>query len=331
MLNKKLENGNEIRMGIEFDAWKRPVNYYLHQVNPNDSYYGLERYGIRHLVLPARDVIHPFIRYRAKQAHGIPWMVTPAQRMKMLGGYEEAELVASRVAAAKMGFFKTQGDAEYKGEDDGSGNKIMDAQPGAFETLPQGLELDKWDPQHPNANYPAVVKAWLRGIAAGLGTSYHTLANDMEAVNFASGMIGLGEERDFWKTIQYWFIENFSEPVFTAWLEMAIITGIVPLPMSKFAKFNAPAFQGRRWKFVNPAVEVEAIKTMLDLRLTSITRQCAEQNIDRDELFQEIADERQKMEDLQIMPEAVKESLSQVALQDAQAQQAESQPAPKAA
>lgn len=319
-LNKKLENGNEIRMGIEFDVWRAPINYYLLKYNPNDSYYGLERYGLRHTILPAREVLHPFIKYRPMQTHGIPWMVTPAQLMKMLKGYEESELVASRVAAAKMGFLKPTGDVSYTGPDDGSGNKLMDAEPGAFEILPQGLELEKWDPQHPNATYPQVVKAWLRGIAAGLGTSYHTLANDMEAVNFASGMIGLGEERDFWKFIQYWFIEDFCEPVFGAWLEMALLSGMVPLPMSKFAKFNAPYFSGRRWDWVNPAVEAQATDIAIKNRLTSITRVLAERNIDRDELFQEIADERKEMEALDIMPEEVATALKEIDVMDQQAQ-----------
>lgn len=312
---RSTNTGNEIKMGVEFNVWGERVNYYLFARNPNDSYYGLQNYGPRHVVLPARDVIHPFIRYRPKQTHGIPWMVTPAERLKMLKGYEEAELVASRVAAAKMGFFQTTGDVEYEGTPDGAGNKYMDAEPGAFEQIPKGLELAKWDPQHPNAAYPQVVKAWLRGAAAGLGVSYHTLANDMEAVNFASGMIGLGAERDAWKCIQDWQIGKFEVPVHTNWLEAAMLTKAVPLPMSKFKKFNAPCFNGRRWEFVNPGVEVTAIKELLALRMTSITRECAKKNIDRDELFQEIEEERKEMERRGILPEAVLESMASVQAQ----------------
>lgn len=329
-LNKKLGNGHEIRMGVELNEWKRPVAYYLLKYNPNDSYYGLERWGLRHTVLPARDVIHPFIRYRSKQTHGIPWMVTPAQRLKMLGGYEEAELVASRLGACKSIWLEQTGDQTYNGPDDGMGNKLMDAEPGGAEILPAGLKPNFWDPAHPNSNYPQVVKAWLRGVAAGLGTSYHTLANDMEAVNFASGMIGLGEERDAWKGIQYWIIEDFEEPLHTNWLEMAILSGVVPLPMSKFAKFNAPYFSGRRWPFVNPAVEVGAIEIELKQRLTSITRVLAERNIDRDELFQEIEEERKELERRKILPEDVMTALADIEAAEQQAQQQDGR-APKAA
>ncbi len=335
-LNKpQMANGHEIKMGVEFNEWGERVNYYLFARNPNENYYGLQNYGPRHVILPARDVIHPFIRYRPRQTHGIPWMVTPAQRMKMLAGYEEAELVASRLAATKSILFERVGEATYQGPDDGMGNKLMDAEPGGMEILPEGLKPTFWDPQHPNSTYPQVVKAWLRGAAAGLGVSYHTLANDMEAVNFASGMIGLGEERDTWKCIQDWEIEEFEEPLHTNWLEMAILSGQVPLPMSKFAKFNTPSFSGRRWDFVNPSVEVEAIKTKLNLRLTSITRELAKQNIDRDELFQEIEEERKEMERRKIMPEEVVTALAEVDAMEQQAdaamEAAKNPPASKAA
>lgn len=306
----RTSRGTEIRMGIEINQWHEKINYYLLKRNPNDSYCGLESWGDRHEILPAKDVIHPFIRYRPRQTQGIPWMVTSAERMKMLKGYEEAELVASRVAAAKMGFFQSKGDTQYEGEDDAAGNKLMEAEPGSFEQLPTGLELAAWDPQHPNSNYPQVHKAWLRGVAAGLGVSYHTLANDMEAVNFASGMIGLGEERDAWMCMQYWFAEDFCEPVFEAWLESAIITGNVPLPMSKFKKFNAPDFTGRRWSFVNPGVEVDALKKRLDMRVTTLSSELRKLNLEPAEVFQEISDERKEMERLGILPEEVVQALA---------------------
>lgn len=318
-LNKRLGDGREIKMGVEFDEWGRRVNYYLLARNPNDSYYGLQNYGPRHVILPARDVLHPFVKYRPRQTHGIPWMVTPGERMKILAGYDMAELVSSRLAATKSVLFKRTGDASYQGPEDGLGNKLMDAEPGGMEILPEGLDPVFWDPQHPNSQFPQVVKTWLRGVAAGLGVSYHTLANDMEAVNFASGMIGLGEERDNWRNIQNWFIDDFEGPLHKNWLEMAILSKQVPLPMSKFKKFLAPCFSGRRWKFVNPGVEVEAIKTKLALRLTSITRELAEQNIDRDELFQEIEDEHKDMERRGILPEEVVTALAEVEIAQQQA------------
>ena len=91
----------------------------------------------------------------------------------MLAGYEQAELVASRVAASKMGFFKrTNPDARYSGEDeehDDRGNVIQEADPGSMTELPFGVEFQAWDPEHPGGNFKPFVKAVLRGASCARG------------------------------------------------------------------------------------------------------------------------------------------------------------------
>jgi capsid protein len=50
-------------------------------------------------------MIHAFLPERAMQTRGAPWMSPVIADLKMLNGYREAELVAARVGASKMGFF----------------------------------------------------------------------------------------------------------------------------------------------------------------------------------------------------------------------------------
>lgn len=287
-----LENGNEVRMGVELDAWGRPVAYHLRTWNPNDTFI-TQRGPQRRYRVPASEIIHLFVNRRALQTRGISWMATSGYRMNMLGKYEEAEVTAARAAACKMGFLtKTSGNQEYVGEEDDDGNKLMEAEPGALEELPFGMDIKSLDWNHPNSSYQVFMKTALRGIAAGLGVSYNSLANDMESVNFASGKLGLEDEREVWKAVQYWFIESFCEEVFSEWLLSAMTTGALdPLPMSKFDKFNAPYFIGRRWAYINPQQEVSADVSKLNARLASHSRILAERNVDRDELFDEIADD----------------------------------------
>jgi capsid protein len=81
-------------------------------------------------------------------------------RLKMLEGYEEAELTAARVAAAKMGFYTSPAGETYNGDDNDNGTPIMDAEPGTFEVLPEG-----WDLNHRPSAHPCVsdfVKSTLR-------------------------------------------------------------------------------------------------------------------------------------------------------------------------
>ena len=294
--------GNQVRMGVEIDQWRRPVYYWLRKNDPNDFYYVNTPADMWEQV-PTRDIIHLFVKKKPNQTRGVPWMVTAMKSLNMLGGYSEAELVAARFEASRLDYFKQTGDAEYVGDTDTDGNKLSNAEPGSREILPSGLERQSNDPVRPNSNYGEFVKSVLREVAAGLEfVSYNTLANDMESVNFASGKLGLDEERQGWKVVQNWFIEEFHQRVFEAWLEMQLTTGLIPLPLTKFDKFNSAEWTGRRWDQVNPQQEMAAMTMRLKLRLTSISRELAKMGIDRDELFEEIEQDKLSAESKDITP-----------------------------
>jgi capsid protein len=52
----------------------------------------------------AAEIIHKFIQYRPGQTRGVTLFAPILLDLKMLDGYQQAELVATRMAAAKMGF-----------------------------------------------------------------------------------------------------------------------------------------------------------------------------------------------------------------------------------
>lgn len=249
-------NGNEVRMGVEIDADRAPVAYYILGRHPNDADF---RSGINQRVrIPAEDCRHLFVSERPDQTRGLPWLIASIQALKMLDGYAEAELVAARTGAAKMGFFQKKTVEGWDGEIDGDGNLTMDASPGTIEELPAGVEFKEWSNDHPNAGYGEFVKSRLRGIATSLGISYNTLASDLEGVNYSSIRAGLLEERETWKALQRFVIEHFSEPVFEEWMALELLSGRLGLPFEKMWKFNVPEFQGRRWAWVDPKKDMEA-------------------------------------------------------------------------
>lgn len=290
--NEVLDNGNQVRLGVELNNWRQPVAYWLHTSNPNDN--GFNYGDTRRVRVPASGMLHPFMARRFGQTRGYPWLAISMLPLRMLGGYEEAELIAARISASKMGFLKATGDTQYQGEKNAAGDFSMDVQPGGIERLPEGLEFQSWNPDHPNAGFGDFVKACLRRVAAGLNVSYNTLANDLEGVNFSSGRLGLQDEREFWKLVQSWYASHISNPIFEAWLEPALAGGAISLPSSKFDKFNAATWHGRRWNWVDPTKEVTAKIMELNAGLTSHTRILAELGIDEDELLDEIAAFKQK-------------------------------------
>jgi capsid protein len=82
--------------------------------------------------------------------------------------------------------------------------------------------------------------------------------------SFSSIRSGTLEERDRWAADQEWFIGAFMEPVYMAWLQMALLSGAIvmpngaALPANKLAKFSRHEWQPRRWEWVDPVRDMEA-------------------------------------------------------------------------
>ena len=184
--NETLRNGNIVRMGVELDEWRRPVAYWLRQVNAETELTTTMVTG-EAVRIPAAEIIHVYDMERANQTRGVTWFAASIMRLKMLTGFEEASLVNARASAAKMGFFKSELGNEFTGDTkDADGNTITYAQPGSFSQLPPGMDFIPYDPKYPSDQHEPFVKSILRGIASGLGCSYNTLANDLEGVNYSS-------------------------------------------------------------------------------------------------------------------------------------------------
>lgn len=292
-LNEVLANGNYIRMGIEFNRWNKPVAYHLLKEHPGEYFSNKLKYDKQYERVPAAEIMHGFLLERAAQSRGVPWMHTAMGRLRMLGAYEEAELVAARIGASKMGFFVSPDGTSYSGSDYEHGSPIMEASPGTFEQLPAGMDVRMFDPNHPNSSFAYFEKAILRGIASGLDISYNTLANDLEDVNFSSIRHGALEDRDSYRTLQNWLIEHFCTPVFEVWLLMAMTTAKLKLPIADYDQFNQPVWKARGWAWVDPLKENHANQIAINQKTKTRSQIAAEQGMDVEELFAQIAYEEE--------------------------------------
>ncbi len=254
-------SGNTVIMGVEVDTYRRPVAYYLFEAHPNDG----ARTGRRRMRLDASDTLHRFKVERAEQVRGIPWMAPGMLSLHHLGAFKLSALLAAEHGANHYGFFTTpDGAPPPLAETDANGQAITVSQPGVYDTLPAGVSFQAYDSRYPNEVFGPFVKTTLQRIATGWRVAYHSLANDLEGVSFSSIRSGTLEERDRWAADQEWFIGAFMEPVFQAWLQMALLSGAITmpngsaLPASKLAKFARHEWQARRWEWVDPKSDMEA-------------------------------------------------------------------------
>lgn len=300
-----LPDGKRVIMSVELDADDRPVAYHL--TPPPSDFQFLHSQAPRHRTrVPAGEVIHLFLGDDENadddnQTRGVPWIHTAITRLKMLGAYEEAEIVAARVGASKMGFFREEedGDEDYAGDEDderpGAAALVESASPGQFGIIPKGYTFEKWEPSHPNTSYGPFIKGVLRGVAAGMDVTYFSLAEDLEGVNYSSARIGLLAERDVWRGLQNFLVEHLARPVFLAWLESAVLAGALRLRPADLERLSEPAFQPRGWRWVDPLKEVDANIKAIEAGLDTRTAVIAEQGGDIDETFDTLAGEQEKI------------------------------------
>lgn len=291
--------GNFIRHGIEFNRWGRPVAYHFTTTKPEDDADAYLFSGRGFVRIPADQVIHGFVDDLTGQKRGLPWAATALWRLNMLGGFEKAALVNARASASKGGFYQWR--EGYGPEDDEDEFDLMDHhEPGTWQELPEGVEAIPNDPTYPNGEFAAFSKGMLRGAATGLGVAYNNLANDLENVNFSSIRQGTLDEREHWKELQEWLIEDLIEIVYDRWLVNALLRGKItvkgrPLKAERIDKYRAVSWVPRRWDWIDPNADVKAAVTAKNNFLTSPSQIIRDRGHDPDTVWREVGRDIQAM------------------------------------
>lgn len=309
-----LPNGAFIRAGIEFNKYGRAVAYHFTVNKESDAFYNYTYAGLHYHRVPADEIIHGFRPEFVGQKRGFPWMATGLFRMKQLEGFENAAIVNARVGAAKMGFIQWREGHGPELDEDEAAALEMDGEPGTFPVLPEGAELKDWLPQFPSGEFAVFNKAMLRGISAGFGVQYNTLANDLEGVNFSSIRQGTLDEREHWKELQEWLIESLCQPVFEAWLPRALLGGHItvkgrPLKAERIDRYSQVAWQPRRWQWIDPQSDVNAAVAAKNNLLLSPGQIIREQGKDPSSIWREIANDIAAMRAAGIPEDYIKASI----------------------
>jgi lambda family phage portal protein len=297
---KSTIDGNEWRMGVECDRWGRPVQYAFLNKHPGDAPFQGQP-GPRHKLIAADEIIHLYLCDRPGQTRGVPWLATAIQRLHHLAGYEEAEVIRARASSALMGFI-TSDEGELQGDEVYDGERVSNFEPGVFKYLAPGESVTVPQLDAPDGQFEPFVRAMLRAMAAGVGCSYESISRDFSQTNYSSSRLSLLEDRDHWRALQQYLIENFHQPVFEAWLEMAVLSGTLNLPFYETdpERYRAIRWMPRGWAWVDPAKEVQAYKDAVRCGFKTLGEVVAEQGGDLEELLVARAAEVQMAEELDL-------------------------------
>lgn len=291
-----LQNGNVIRMGIEYNIDGRPVAYHFWDRHPAEVSLSPKN----RIRVPAEEVIHLYWPDRVMQSRGASELASSLLTMHMHNQYSMAEVVAARIAAAKMGFFEqTAPDGGFTGAElDQDRNVKVKINPGTAEQLPAGLKFTPWDPQHPTTAFPSFTKMLMRMIGAGVDMSYETLANDREGVNYSSIRAGLLDDRDSWREWQNYFSETLCDRVMMWFLESCWLSGLLDATVIPEEVIGYMEYTARAWAWIDPLKDMQANVLAIENGIVTRTEQLASVGNDFEETMETFKYEKDFMAQL---------------------------------
>jgi lambda family phage portal protein len=287
--NEILDNGNIVINGVELDRYGAHVAYYLYSEHPGSD--PLTTFAENKILrVPAEDCRLLYMQERPSQNRGYPWSASTLENLKHLNGFVTAEVVAARTGACQGGVLTTPTGDDYIGDNDDTQIQL-DMAPGLYQQLPAGWSLQQVTPNHPNIVFGDFVKNMLRGVSAGVGMNYNSLGCDGENINYSTMRQFALEDRDNYRTLQNFLIDNLLDVIYPKWLEIQLLN--TQSPLSTFtgdvSKYLNVIFRARTWQWIDPLKDVNAQILALDNKLTSRTRIAEENGDDWIEIANEIA------------------------------------------
>jgi lambda family phage portal protein len=284
---RKLENGNYVRAGIEFNGIGKRVAYHLYREHPGDALNPV--FSTELVRVSAESVLHLFRPVRPGQLRGQPWLTQVLIKLYELDQYDDAELVRKKTAAMFAGFVtKNAPEDSLLGEQnpDANGAALAGMEPGTLQVLLPGEDVTFSAPADVGATYETFMRVQLRSIAAGMGITYEQLTGDLTGVNYSSIRAGLLEFRRRCEQIQHQvLVFQMCRPIWRAWINAAVLAGALPAGDGNYAvKWIPPGFA-----WVDPLKDIKAQIMAVRAGFKSRAEVVSEQGYDAEEIDREIA------------------------------------------
>lgn len=289
-MDKQLDNGGCIKMGIELGPCGRRVAYHLHQSHPGES----DMLSTRTIRVPADEILHVYRLERPGQLRGVPWIAPVLLKLRELDQYEDAELVRKKTAALFAGFI-TEPAPDYLGAEGEYPELALE--PGMLKRLAPGENIEFSQPSDVGGSYEVWMRQQLRGVAAGMGITYEQLTGDLTGVNYSSIRAGLIEFRRHIESLQHHLIvHQLCQPIALKWLKLAVLSGVIDITdyVEQPNKYHCIEWQPPGWDWVDPQKDVQAEILAMKHNLKARQDIIAKYGMDAEEVDKKIAQDKNR-------------------------------------
>ncbi len=242
------KNGNRIINGIEINRDGAVVAYWVANRVPLDlantskvlEWERVEAFGRRTGMPNVLQVSH---EERPEQYRGVPYLAPVIEVIKQITRYGNAELTAAVIKSFFTLFFTSNSSSTSDIFDvaDGSGGEPMsfddkrealdgiDLGVGSINLLPEGIDVKAIDGSRTMSTFEAFTNSLITQVGASLNIPSDVLMSRFQA-SYSASRGALLQAAALFKTRRTWFVRDFCQPVYEAWLAEAVATGRVRAP-----------------------------------------------------------------------------------------------------
>ncbi|EEN7410541.1 TPA: phage portal protein [Salmonella enterica] len=293
---RKLDNGNTVYQGIEYDSETiRPVAYWFRRYDLFTQTFTGEKYRV-----DAEKVLHYYIPATAEALRGVTDFLPVIKDIAHMDAFRETAIIQKRIAASSMGFIerpKAEGNDFDTGEDEDNyqpPSVVTDFEPGTIQELEAGATIKSIQATQGGDDFDKFNEAMLTAISMGLSSYKTALTGDTANVNYSAARFGALMERNRFKGNQDRLIDIVVMPLFEAFLNHAVLHSLANIRMTQIDNIilNTTVIRPK-YESVDPIKDINAEVTLIEKGLKSRSAVIMERGEDPVQVFKEIEAEKE--------------------------------------
>ena len=284
--------GNRVVGGIEYNAWRRPVGYWIQQ-------YDIEGWRMLESVyVDAKDAYFLYSKRRPSQIREISDMAHTLTRIRDVNEFINAVSVKERIAACLAVLIKKaiptgggigrSAGRSPDGRVDYAGKRLS---PGMMMEMGAGDEAQVIDPHSAATDATAFLRTQQSLIGAGQGLSYEAVSRDMKGSTYSSARQNAIEDEDTYAE-EVELLQEFMTEVYEQFVISCYLAGLLDLPgfWDRKAEYLEHTWVKSPKKWIDPAKESSAGQTALQSGQKTYQDICAERGKDWRQAVDETAE-----------------------------------------
>lgn len=302
-----LPAGNKIVSGIEFDNIGQRVARWVYREHPGDNRSGSIGNDLLVRVLSS-EMFHLFEPPRPNQARGVPDQAPVMTHLRTILDYNDAVNERQRLANLFVGGIeKTNAGIGGVERDPITGQALSSTpldialEPGALLDLLPGEKLVFSNPPESGTTFSDYMRTQHTYTAAGSNLPYELLTGDIREVSDRTLRVIITEFRRFAKARQWQVvIPQMLQPILEAWVDQAVLDGVIPLRLAADAK--RVEWQPHGWDYIHPMQDVQAKALEVEKGFRSRSSVIAESGNDPRKVDAERKADKEREDDLGLTP-----------------------------